>query len=128
MGTSILEFGSRPVDGLVYESWISTACGRLGEYLLEVRFALWIVMTNAELLLKIDNALLAIGPMLTATWANVQSIHRQLIWCRAQISGEPSEPKQGPLTMGLIATREFDMCGDKTELAALINQIQHAFE
>lgn len=30
--------------------------------------------------------------------------------------------------MGLIATREFDMWGDKPELAALINQIQRAFE
>jgi hypothetical protein len=66
--------------------------------------------------------------MLTATSPNIQSIHRQLLWCRAQISGEPSEPKQGPFTMGLIATRELDMWGDKPELAVLTNQIQHAFE
>ncbi|WP_154678050.1 hypothetical protein [Paraburkholderia nodosa] len=85
-------------------------------------------MKNAELLLKIDKALSAIEPMLTSTWPNVQSIHRQLVWCRAQIAGEPSEPKQGPLTMGLIATREFDMWGDKPELAALINQIQRVVE
>ncbi|AXF12834.1 hypothetical protein C8K18_1058 [Paraburkholderia sp. GV068] len=85
-------------------------------------------MTNTELLSKIDEALSVIEPMLTSMWPNVQSIHRQLIWCRAQISGEPSEPKQGPLTMGLIATREFDMWGDKPELAALINQIQRAVE
>ena len=55
-------------------------------------------------------------------------IHRQLIWCRAQLAGQLSETKQGPLTMGLIATREFDMWGDNPELAALINQIQRAFE
>ena len=85
-------------------------------------------LQNTELLFKIDKALSDIEPMLTGTWPNVQSIHRQLMWCRAQISGEPSEPKQGPLTMGLIATREFDMWGDKPELAALINQIQGAFE
>ncbi len=85
-------------------------------------------LRDTELLLKNDEALSAIGPMLTATWPNVQSIYLQLRWCRAQISGEPSEPKQGPLTMGLIATREFDMWGDKPELAALINQIQRAFE
>jgi hypothetical protein len=30
--------------------------------------------------------------------------------------------------MGLIATREFDTWGDNPELAALINQIQRAFE
>jgi len=85
-------------------------------------------LQNTELLFKIDKALSDIEPMLTSTWPNVQSIHRQLTWCRAQISGEPSEPKQGPLTMGLIATREFDMWDDKPELAALINQIQRAFE
>lgn len=85
-------------------------------------------MKDAELLRKIDEALSAIGPMLTSTRPNVQSIHRQLVWCRAQISGEPSEPKQGALTMGLIATRGFDMWGDKPELAVLINQIQRAVE
>jgi len=31
----------------------------------------------------------------------------------------------GPLTMGLIATREFDMYGDNPALAGLINEIQH---
>lgn len=85
-------------------------------------------LRDTELLLKVDEALSAIGPMLTSTWPNLQSIHRQLMWCRAQISGEPSEPKPGPLTMGLIATREFDMWGDMPELAVLINQIQRAFE
>ena len=85
-------------------------------------------LRDTELLLKVDEALSAIGPMLTAASPNVQSIHRQLVWCRARISGEPSEPRQGPLTMGLIATREFDMWGDMPELAVLINQIQRAFE
>jgi len=85
-------------------------------------------MTNTELLLKIDAALSTIGPLVGPTWPNVRSIHRQLTWCRAQISGESSEPKQGLLTMGLIATREFDTWGDNPELAALINQIQRAFE
>lgn len=84
-------------------------------------------MTNAELLLSINSALVTIEPMLSETWPNVGSIHRQLLWCRSQKSGEPSEPKQGPLTMGVIATREFDMWGDRPELAALINQIQRAF-
>lgn len=85
-------------------------------------------MTNTELLIKIDAALAAIEPMLAPTWPNVLSIHRQLTWCHAKLSGDASEPKQGPLTMGLIATREFDMWGDNPELAALINQIQSAFE
>lgn len=85
-------------------------------------------MNNAELLRKIDKALSVIEPMLATTWPNVQSIHRQLTWCRAQISGETSESKQGPLTMGPIATREFDMWGDNPELAALINAIQRALE
>ncbi len=35
-------------------------------------------MTGTELLPEIDKALSAIEPMLTATWPNVQSIHRQL--------------------------------------------------
>lgn len=85
-------------------------------------------MNNAELLQKIDEVLSVIEPMLPTTSPNVQSIHRQLTWCRAQISVETPESKQGPLAMGPIATREFDMWGDNPELAALINEIQRAFE
>jgi hypothetical protein len=85
-------------------------------------------MTTTNLLNKIDQALVSIEPNLISASANVGSIHRQLTWCRAQLTGQPSEPKQGPLTMGLIATREFDMWGDNPELASLINEIQRAFE
>ena len=85
-------------------------------------------MTNTNLLSKIDQALLSIEPNAMTASANVRSIHRQLMWCRAQLAGQRSEPRQGPLTMGLLATREFDMWGDNPELAVLINEIQRAFE
>ena len=81
-----------------------------------------------ELLRKVDLALSRIEPLMVPGYTNMQSIHRQLIWCRAQLAGEPPEPKQGPLTMGLIATREFDMWGNDPELASLISEIQKAFE
>ncbi|WP_228976052.1 hypothetical protein [Paraburkholderia gardini] len=85
-------------------------------------------MTNIDLLSKIDRALISIDPNSITASANIGSIHRQLIWCRAQLTGQPSGLKRGPLTMGLIATREFDMWGDNPELAGLINEIQRAFE
>ncbi|KLU23224.1 hypothetical protein EOS_26550 [Caballeronia mineralivorans PML1(12)] len=83
---------------------------------------------NAELLQKTNSALSDVEVLMTGGGANMHSIHRQLMWCRAQVIGEPSEPKQGPLTMSLIATRELDMWGDNSDLAALISHIQRAVE
>ncbi|AMV43407.1 MULTISPECIES: hypothetical protein [Paraburkholderia] len=84
-------------------------------------------MNTTHLLSKIDQALTGIELNSSGASANIESIHRQLTWCRAQLTGQPSGHKQGPLTMGLIATREFDMWGDNPELASLINEIQRAF-
>lgn len=84
-------------------------------------------MDNA-LLAQIENALAQIVPMDEAGWAPAQSMRRQLMWCRAFVLEEPREPMPGPFSMGLMATREFDMYGQDPELASLINEIQRAVE
>jgi hypothetical protein len=79
---------------------------------------------DADFLAKIDQALAQIAPMADAGWAPAQSIARQLRWCRAFALGEPREERPGPFSMGLIATREFDMWGSEPELASLINEVE----
>jgi hypothetical protein len=79
---------------------------------------------HADLLARIDRAMAQIAPMAAAGWGPAQSIERQLRWCRARLSGEATDAAPGPLSMGLIATREFDMYGDEPELAQLINSVQ----
>lgn len=71
-----------------------------------------------------EKALADIDPMAEKGWPPAQSIARQLKWCLARALGQPAEPMPGPLTMGLIATREFDMYGDQPELARLISEIE----
>ncbi len=83
---------------------------------------------NPPLLARIDAALAEIIPMDEAGWEPATSMRRQLVWCRALVLGEPREPMPGPFSMGLMATREFDMYGHQPELARLINEIQHAAE
>jgi hypothetical protein len=75
-------------------------------------------------LAKIDEALARIAPMAEAGWGPAQSIARQLRWCRALALGERREERPGPFSMGLIATRNFDMWGDEPELASLINEVE----
>ena len=75
-------------------------------------------------LAKIDAALARIEPMVEAGWGPADSIARQLRWCRALALGEPREARPGPFSMGLIATREFDMWGNEPELASLINEVE----
>ena len=59
----------------------------------------------------------------------VASLQRQLGWCRAFVAtGRAPEPRPGPFSMGLIATRQFDMYGQRPALAALINKVQRAVE
>ena len=62
--------------------------------------------------------------MAEAGWAPAHSIERQLRWCRAFALGERREERPGPFSMGLIATREFDMWGNEPELASLINEVE----
>ena len=78
------------------------------------------------LLRKIQSAIQQIQPLAEKGWPPGQSILRQLGWCEVFVSGYPSDPAPGPLSMGLIATRELDMYGDKPDLALLINDIQDA--
>lgn len=73
---------------------------------------------------KIDEALAQIAPMAQAGWSPAQSIERQLRWCRAFAMGEAREERPGSFSMGLIATREFDMWGSEPELARLINEVE----
>ena len=79
---------------------------------------------HASLLNKARAALAQVEPMAARGWGPAESIARQLRWCAAFATGEPREPRPGPFTMGLIATREFDMYGDQPELASLINEVQ----
>jgi hypothetical protein len=80
---------------------------------------------NESLTAKVKQALIQIEPMAVQNWPPAQSIARQLNWCLALANNESREPMPGPLTMGLIATREFDMYGDNPELAQLINEVQY---
>lgn len=79
---------------------------------------------DAVFLGKIDEALARIEPMVEAGWGPAESIARQLRWCRALALNEPREERPGPFSMGLIATREFDMWGNEPELASLINEVE----
>jgi hypothetical protein len=80
----------------------------------------------AGLLASIDQALAQIRPMAAAGWEQAMSIERQLNWCRGALQGEAVERPPGPFSMGLIATREFDMYGSQPELASLIYAIERA--
>ncbi len=71
-----------------------------------------------------DNIGLTFAPMAAQAFAPAVSIERQLLWCRHFVLGVPREDPPGPLSMGLIAVREFDMYGDRPELAALVNDVQ----
>ena len=56
-----------------------------------------------------------IVPMAEQGWPPAQTILRQLEWCRLLLLGLPGEPRPGPFSMGIIATREFDMYGDQPD-------------
>ena len=83
---------------------------------------------NEALLQKIHSASHLIVPMAEQGWPPAQTILRQLGWCRMLLMGLPVEPRPGPFSMGLIATREFDMYGDQPDLARQINEIQKAMD
>ena len=83
---------------------------------------------HASLLTKAQTALAQVEPMGAQGWGPAESIVRQLRWCAAFAAGEACERPPGPFTMGLIATREFDMYGDQPEFASLINEVQRETE
>jgi hypothetical protein len=83
-------------------------------------------MSHDALLAQVESALAQITPMAEAGWDPAVSMERQLKWCRANLRNEPTEERPGPFSMGLMATREFDMYGDNPDLASLINEIQRA--
>jgi hypothetical protein len=83
---------------------------------------------NEALLARIDSALAQIEPMASHSFGPALSIRRQLRWCRDFVCGVTRESMPGALTMGLIAVREFDMYGDRPELASLINDVQRLVE
>lgn len=83
---------------------------------------------NKLLLDKIQNVLELIQPMAEQGWPPAQSVLRQLLWCEEFALGQPTDPRPGAFSMGLIATREFDMYGDQPDLALSINEIQRAVE
>ena len=83
---------------------------------------------NSILLEKAQKALKVVEPMLNKGWPPAESIARQLRWCIAFASDEPREKRPGKFSMGLVATREFDMWGNNPELALLINEVQKEAE
>jgi hypothetical protein len=83
---------------------------------------------NQHLFAKIQEALQRIEPMNEKGWPPAESIARQLRWCAAFVSGQQTEKRPGPFSMGLMATRELDMYGDQPDLATLINEIQREVE
>lgn len=85
-------------------------------------------MSDEELLVKIDQALEEIRPGAEQGFPPAVTIQRQLIWCKQFLLRQPKERKPGDFTMGLIATREYDMYGDNTWLANLVNEIQWHME
>jgi hypothetical protein len=80
------------------------------------------------LLEKAQRALKEIEPLLNKGWPPAESIARQLRWVVAFASNAPREERPGNFSMGLLATREFDMWGNAPDLAALINEIQKETE
>lgn len=83
-----------------------------------------VVPDAAALRLEIENALVQIQPMSDAGLPVAESILRQLFWCRGALGGEKVEAAPGPLTLGDIGFREFDMHGNDPALAALLVRIQ----
>ena len=79
---------------------------------------------HASLLTKAQAALKQVEPMAVRGWGPAESIALQLRWCAALAANKPREKRPGPFSMGLIATREFDMYGARPELASLINEVQ----
>lgn len=85
-------------------------------------------MTEQEVVTTIDAALARIASYAEQDLYQSRSIQRQLLWCRGRLTGGCTEPAPGPLSMGLIATREFDMYGQEPDLADMINQVQRYME
>ena len=82
-------------------------------------------MEEGELLRKIEEALRGVERRGGDRIPSIASIKRQLLWCQGYLSGgAPPYEMPGPLSMGLIATREFDMYGHDPELALLVNEIE----
>ena len=79
---------------------------------------------NLTLAEKIDKALAGVERHGGDRLPHISSIKQQLLWCQSYLSGSPPFPLPGPLSMGLLATRNLDMYGDDPELALLINEIE----
>ena len=80
-----------------------------------------------SLLADMEQALVSLGgPAVQQAYARpvLDSLQRQLEWCRDYVSGHEVPERPGVFSMGVIATREMDMYGDQRELAELINAIE----
>lgn len=87
-----------------------------------------VVSDPASLMHEIETALAQVQPMAQAGLPVAHSIERQLLWCRGALRGEKVEAAPGPLTLGDLAVREFDMHGNDPALAALLVRIQDAVQ
>lgn len=76
---------------------------------------------HAELAEKARAALMLIEPLAAQGDEVAVSIERQLRWCLALARDERPAVPGGPFSMGLMATREYDMWGDQPEIARAVN-------
>jgi hypothetical protein len=82
---------------------------------------------NDTLLEDIERALRALRePVIEAGYSRpvIESLQRQLEWCRDHLTRSSAAARPGPFSMGLMATRELDMHGSNPDLAMLINSIE----
>jgi hypothetical protein len=80
-----------------------------------------------DLIDDVGRALRALGePAIGEGYSHpvIESLKRQLEWCRDHLARASAASRPGPFSMGLMATRELDMHGSDPDLAALINSIE----
>lgn len=75
---------------------------------------------------RIDAALAGLEAEGGDAFPPLAGVVRELRWCRGYLLGERVGDMPGPLTMGLVATRELELYGDNPELAAEVYEIERA--
>ena len=65
-------------------------------------------------------------PSRAAPRADEHLFRQNLEWYRGKLLGEEVPEPPGPLAMGIQTTREFDMWGNESDLARLVNDVEEA--
>jgi hypothetical protein len=80
--------------------------------------------TKEQVLSKITEALNLLRADAESRLYSAKDISEQLMWCQKKLLGQPVTPGSAKLTMGFMATREYDMWGNEPRIAALVNEIE----